>query len=85
MKKKYREYKFELHKYPYVYMCARCKERFEGPFEMTKEYECQLKKAFEVESDLPLFFECDGCHDDELKPIGYTGKPSFILNSDSGW
>ena len=81
MKKKYKKYKFELHKYPYVYMCTQCKDRFEEPFEVSKEYERQLKGLFEVKSDLPLFFECHFCHDDEMKPIGYQGSPSFIVEA----
>lgn len=76
---------FKLHNYPYIYQCIHCKSRFEKPFKMTAQYERQLKTIFEVNSELPLFFECDFCHDDLIMPIGYDGEPSFILNSDSGW
>lgn len=76
---------FKLHDYPYIYQCEHCKNRYEKPFKMPHEQERQLKDAFKVKSDLPLFFECDFCHDDLMKPIGYKGKPGFILNSDVGW
>jgi hypothetical protein len=76
---------FVLHRHPYLYQCEHCLDRFEKPWKMDAQYERQLKASCEVSSPLPLFFECDFCHDDLVKPIGYHGLPSFTLNSDSGW
>lgn len=75
---------FELHRYPYVYQCPDCKDRFEPePFmELGEDDERALKQEYRVESDLPLFFLCDFCFNQIMKPKGYTGKPSKIIQGE---
>jgi len=72
--------KFVLHKYPYIYQCRNCKDSFEEPFELFEQEERQLKASFKVNSPLPLFFECECCHDFLVAPIGYSGSPSSLAN-----
>jgi len=76
--------KFQLGKYPYVYQCPDCKKRFEPEpkMELSKEDEKALKKEYGVESDLPLFFLCDFCFNNIMKPVGYTGEPSKVIEGE---
>ena len=76
--------KFKLHKYPYIYQCPDCKKRFKPePFmELGEKDERALKEEYEVKSELPLFFLCDFCFNQLMKPIGYIGKPSHIIQGD---
>jgi len=75
---------FELHRYPYIYQCPDCKSRFtpEPKMELSKADECALKKEYRVKSDLPLFFVCDFCFNNIMKPIGYTGEPSKVIGGE---
>jgi hypothetical protein len=77
-----KKYKYKLNQYPYIYQCHHCKDRFEEPFELGQDEERQIKEDNGVKSGLPIFFECDFCHDYDIRPIGYKGKPSFRLGDD---
>ena len=80
----FRKNSFKLHRYPYIYQCPDCKNRFTPePFmELGEEDECALKQEYGVESDLPLFFLCDFCFNQLMKPKGYTGQPSKIIKGE---
>jgi len=77
----YLKQKFNKKEFPYRYVCENCGERFEKTFEMSKEEDRRLKRENGVISKDPIFFECHFCHDDAIKPIGYKGKPSFIIEA----
>lgn len=75
---------FELHKYPYIYQCPDCKTRFtpEPSMELSKGDERALKKEYGVKSELPLFFVCDFCFNNIMKPVGYDGEPSKVVGGE---
>ena len=68
--------------FQFLVLPRKCKDRFEEPFEVSAQDECKLKATYNINSELPLFFECEFCHGYNLKPLGYTQSPAAKLDSD---
>lgn len=65
-------------KYPYWYQCPSCKDT--QPMDELQDQDYREKYA--VKSDLPIFFECIYCPGALMMPIGYVGKPSFVVTNE---
>ena len=72
---------FQLNNYPYMYQCPSCKDI--QPFQ--KDEEEFLKGHYEINSELPLGFECSFCPGSIMRPIGYTGDLSFVMDSENDY
>ena len=77
-----KETPFELGSFPYSYECESCHHP-ETKMEHDLMSELFLKDTFDVETNLPLFFQCVHCKTGLIKPIGYTGKPSYVVECES--
>ena len=67
-----------LPKFPYKYECRNCHHP-ETKMIHSKEADILLKGNFGINSSLPLFFECVFCKTGLIKPKGYHGHPSLIV------
>lgn len=70
--------KFKLGVFPYHYKCTNCNHP-ETKMDHDAEADRFLKNSFGVKSDLPLFFQCVHCRTGIIRPIGYDGKPSYLV------
>jgi hypothetical protein len=73
--------KFEIGKFPYYYECPNC-HHTDTKMEHDKISEEFLKEELGINSPLPIFFQCIYCEIGLIKPIGYQGKPSFVVQCD---
>ena len=72
---------FQLGRFSYFYECEICKHP-ETQMEHDRESEVFLKEHYAIRSKNPLFFQCVHCKTGLIKPIGYAGEPSFIVECD---
>ncbi len=72
---------FQLGKFPYHYDCENCHHP-DTHMEHDKDSETFLKEHYAIRAKEPLFFQCIHCQTGLLKPIGYIGEPSFIVECD---
>ena len=72
---------FQLGRFPYFYECETCHHP-DTQMEHDIHSENFLKEHYAVQSKDPLFFQCIYCKTGLLKPIGYAGTSSFVIECD---